>query len=131
MATPIPRSARGPRAKGMVTVEAGDDDRILPRVRAVRTVFDASRLDALGPAPRAELLHVLTLPDFNRADRIGDFYGTPKTRTFAELLIDAGEDPCRSCLGRDAKAPREVGGVAQKGDFISAGAVDSRLCDRW
>ena len=28
------------------------------------------RLDALGPAPRAELLHVLMLPDFERADRI-------------------------------------------------------------
>jgi hypothetical protein len=27
------------------------------------------RLDALGPAPRAELLHVLILPDFERADR--------------------------------------------------------------
>ena len=24
------------------------------------------RLDALGPAPRAELLHVLMLPDFDR-----------------------------------------------------------------
>jgi hypothetical protein len=30
------------------------------------------RLDALGPAPRAELLHVLMLPDFERADRIGE-----------------------------------------------------------
>ena len=29
------------------------------------------RLDALGPAPRAELLHVLMLPDFDRADAIG------------------------------------------------------------
>ena len=29
------------------------------------------RLDALGPAPRAELLHVLMLPDFERADVIG------------------------------------------------------------
>lgn len=29
------------------------------------------RLDALGPAPRAELIHVLMLPDFERADRIG------------------------------------------------------------
>ena len=29
------------------------------------------RLDALGPAPRAELLHVLMLPDFDRADQIG------------------------------------------------------------
>jgi alkylation response protein AidB-like acyl-CoA dehydrogenase len=28
------------------------------------------RLDALGPARRAELLHVLMLPDFERADRI-------------------------------------------------------------
>jgi hypothetical protein len=27
------------------------------------------RLDALDPAPRAELLHVLMLPDFERADR--------------------------------------------------------------
>ena len=27
------------------------------------------RMDALGPAPRAELLHVL-IPDFERADRI-------------------------------------------------------------
>ena len=32
-----------------------------------------TRLDALGPAPRAELLHVLMLPDFERADRIGEF----------------------------------------------------------
>ena len=48
------------------------------------------RLDALGPAPRAELLHVL--PDFERADRIGEFWGNPKTRTFAELLIDCEED---------------------------------------
>jgi hypothetical protein len=51
------------------------------------------RLDALGPAPRAELLRVLTLPDYDRAGRIGEFYGNPKTRTFAELLIDAEEEP--------------------------------------
>jgi len=50
------------------------------------------RLDALGPAPRAELLHVLILPDFDRADRIGEFWGNPKTRTFGELLIDSEED---------------------------------------
>ena len=41
------------------------------------------RLDALGPAPRAELLHVLMLPDFERADAIGSYWGNPKTRTFA------------------------------------------------
>jgi hypothetical protein len=44
-----------------------------------------AHLDALGPAPRAELLHVLMLPDFDRADRIGEFWGHPKTRTFGEL----------------------------------------------
>ena len=48
-----------------------------------------SRLDpALAPAPRAELLHVLMLPDFERADRIGEFWGYPESRAFAELLID-------------------------------------------
>jgi hypothetical protein len=46
------------------------------------------RLDALGPAPRAELLHVLMLPDLERADRIGEFWGYPESRAFAELLID-------------------------------------------
>jgi hypothetical protein len=50
------------------------------------------RLDALGPAPRAELLHVLMLPDFERADRIGEFWGNPITRTFGELLIGCEED---------------------------------------
>jgi hypothetical protein len=50
------------------------------------------RLDALGPAPRAELLHVLLLPDFDRVDRIGEFWSYPESRTFAELLIDCEED---------------------------------------
>jgi hypothetical protein len=50
------------------------------------------RLDALGPARRAELLHVLMLPDFDRADRIGEFWGYPASRAFAELLIDCEED---------------------------------------
>lgn len=29
-----------------------------------------------GPAPRAELLHVLMLRDFDRAERIGEFWST-------------------------------------------------------
>jgi hypothetical protein len=41
------------------------------------------RLDALGPAARAELLHVLMLPDFERADRIGEFWGYPESRTLS------------------------------------------------
>ena len=35
------------------------------------------RLNALGPAPRAELLHVLMLPDLERADRIAEFWSCP------------------------------------------------------
>jgi hypothetical protein len=31
-------------------------------------------------------------PDFERADRIGEFWGSPESRTFAELLIDYEED---------------------------------------
>jgi hypothetical protein len=46
----------------------------------------------LGRLPRAELLHVLMLPDFERADRIGEFWSYPESRTFAELLIDCEED---------------------------------------
>ena len=51
-----------------------------------------ARLDALGPAPRAELLHLLMLPDFDRADRIGEFWSYPESRAFAELLIGCEED---------------------------------------
>ena len=62
-----------------------------------------ARLEALPPAARAELLHVLRLPDFDRADRIGEFWGYPQSRTFAELLIplvgpDAGETDGRPRL---------------------------------
>jgi len=51
-----------------------------------------SRLQALPPAARAEVLHVLMLPDFDRADRIGEFWSYPESRAFAELLIDCEED---------------------------------------
>jgi hypothetical protein len=37
-----------------------------------------ARLEALPPAARAELLHVLRLPDFDRADRIGEFWATQR-----------------------------------------------------
>jgi hypothetical protein len=47
-----------------------------------------------GPWPRSprRAAHVLTLPDFERADRIGEFWGYPESRTFAELLIECEED---------------------------------------
>jgi len=50
------------------------------------------RLDAMPKAARAELLRVLMLPDFERADRIGESWSYPQSRAFAELLIDAEED---------------------------------------
>jgi hypothetical protein len=50
------------------------------------------RLDALGPMARHALLKVLLMPDSERADRIGSYWGNPKTRTFTELLIDCEED---------------------------------------
>jgi hypothetical protein len=48
------------------------------------------RLDAFGPAPRAELLHVLMLPDFERADRIGEFWGNPNT-PFGEATLNQAD----------------------------------------
>jgi hypothetical protein len=51
-----------------------------------------TRLEALTPAARAELIHVLRLPDFDRADRIGEFWASPETHAFGELLIDLEED---------------------------------------
>jgi hypothetical protein len=56
------------------------------------------RLDAPGPAPRAEPLHVLMLPDFDRADRIGAFWGYPESRAFEELLIDCEDRTLRAVL---------------------------------
>jgi len=73
----------------------GDEGKVIARLAWMNLVEhreQRERLDALGPAPRAELVHVLMLPDFDRADRIGEFWGNPKTRTFAELLIDCEED---------------------------------------
>jgi hypothetical protein len=32
------------------------------------------------------------LPDFERADRIGEFWSYPESRAFVELLIDCEED---------------------------------------
>jgi hypothetical protein len=61
-----------------------------------------ARLEALPAAARAELLHVLRLPDLDRAERIGEFWGHPETHTFAELLINLEEDKRRGrwCSGR-------------------------------
>jgi len=38
-------------------------------------------------------LHVLMLPDLERAERIGELWSYLQSRTFAELLIDCEERP--------------------------------------
>jgi hypothetical protein len=44
------------------------------------------------PLPVPSYSTSLMLPDFERADRIGEFWGYPESRAFAELLIDCEED---------------------------------------
>jgi hypothetical protein len=64
------------------------------------------RLDALGPAPRAELLHVLMLPDFERADRIGRV--CPKD---GAAEVDGGLDVLRATsdtVGHDRDGDRRL-----------------------
>ena len=51
--------------------------RITASMRRVYSRRLRARLDALGPAPRAELLHVLMLPDIERAERIGEYWELP------------------------------------------------------
>lgn len=42
---------------------------------------------------RAEMLRVLTLPDDERARRIGELCADERSRGFAKALIDCEEDP--------------------------------------
>jgi hypothetical protein len=56
------------------------------------------------------LLSVLKLPDHERAGRIGEFYGDPRTRTFAQLLIDLG-----ALMGTPARRSSEDRGDVRKG----------------
>jgi len=69
-----------------VYVEPRRPTRLLMR-RPTEWVKEASpaRLDAFGPAPRAELTHLLTLPDLERAERIGEFWVTRRTAPFTGL----------------------------------------------
>jgi hypothetical protein len=49
--------------------------------------------DFVGAERSADLAEALAIrSDFDRGDRIGEFWGYPESRTFGELLIDFGED---------------------------------------
>jgi hypothetical protein len=62
-------------------------------------------------APRAELLHVLMLPDFDRTDRIGEFYGNPQDKDIRRAVdrcrggFRIGRRPLWGCSGKGAKVP--------------------------
>jgi hypothetical protein len=90
------------------------------------------RLDALGPAPRAELLRVLMLPDLERAQRIGEFWSYPQSRAFAELLIDAEEDRVlRAVLvGMLREMERQLGNLGPGGLDLRLSGSPARLLSR-
>jgi hypothetical protein len=52
-----------------------------PRPVAASPSSPFRRRGSPGPVYPAELLHVLRLPDFDWAERIGEFWGHPETRT--------------------------------------------------
>jgi len=49
------------------------------------------------------------VPDFERVDAIGEFWGYPQSRAFAELLIDLEEDKAakQRCGGLLSEMGRE------------------------
>jgi hypothetical protein len=69
-------------------------------------------LSALGPVPRAEVLHVLMLPDFERAERIGGYYNDRRTRTLAQLLIELEESPHAREVALDELRVHEMRGAS-------------------
>jgi hypothetical protein len=55
-------------------------------------------LERMPPVARAELLHVLLQPGFERAATIGQYWANPKARPFAELLIECEENRAARAL---------------------------------
>ena len=61
-----------------------------------------SALTRWDPPPAPNFSTSSMLPDLDRAERMGDFWANPRTRTFGELLIDCEEDRTLRAAGRDA-----------------------------
>jgi len=83
-----PSSADHPRGES----EYRRESRYFEGLGAATAVWSGRHPRRASPHPDA--------PDFDRADRIGEFWSYPESRNFAELLIDCGEDrtsgPCWS-----------------------------------
>jgi hypothetical protein len=57
------------------------------------------------------------LPDFDRADRIGEFWGYPESRAFAELLIDSRRTGrCGRCSSACCERPTRAGSANDGAD---------------
>jgi WD40-like Beta Propeller Repeat len=88
-----------------------------PRLSRLRQIFEAmrpdeldrrlrDRLDALGPAPRAQLLHVLMLPDFESGRDDPDLLGQPE-----DPRLRRAPDRLRGGPDAPGGAGRDVAGV--------------------
>jgi hypothetical protein len=86
------------------------------------------RLDVLGQAPRAELLHVLMLPDLDRAGRIGEFRSYPQShlRRVADRL--RGRSGVPGGTRRDAAEVRPLDHLGT-GGTASQHRTGSRSCE--
>ena len=111
---PIPESSHRPESSRRSSLPAMRPDELDRRLR--------ERLDALGRARRAELPHVLMLPDLERAERIGEFWSYPQSRTFAELLIDCEED--RTLRAVLVGMLREMERMYQRRNGLDTGCVE-------
>jgi hypothetical protein len=80
------RSAWRPSTRGLCLGGVIGDGRHMMRPDDLEQRLQA-RLDALGPLPAPSCSTSSMLPDFDRADRIGEFWSYPERRTFAEPLI--------------------------------------------
>jgi hypothetical protein len=73
----------------------------------------ASELSALAEDDRIELLHVLMLPDFERADRIGEFWGNGRLAPSPSCSSTARRTGRCGRAGRHAARGRTLGSLLE------------------